>query len=102
MGRSSGRRQWTPEQKLRIVLESMQSDQRVAQICRREGLSPNLIYKWRQQLMGSAQAVFADKRGQRQREDPQIAKLAAENQRMKDVIAEITAENLVFKKTLSD
>lgn len=100
MGQSK-RRNWTPEQKLRIVLESLQSDRQVAEICRREGLSPNMIYKWRQQLMGSAQAVFADKRGQRKGEDPKIARMAADNQKMKDVIAEITAENIVLKKMQS-
>lgn len=101
MGQSK-RRVWTPKEKLRIALESLQSDQQVAKICRREGLSPNLIYKWRQQLLNSADAVFADKRGQRKGEDPLIAKLAAETQRMKNVVAEITAENLILKKTLSD
>jgi transposase len=98
----SNRRHWTPEEKLRLVVESLQSDQKVAELCRREGLSPTQIYEWRKQLMGSAKEIFADKRGQRKGEDPRIGKLAADNQRMKDVIAEITAENLVLKKTLSD
>jgi transposase len=98
----SNRRHWTPEEKLRLVLESLQSDQKVAELCRREGLSPTQLYEWRKQLMGSAKEVFADKRGQRKGEDPRIAKQAADLQRMKDVIAEITAENLVLKKTLSD
>lgn len=101
MGQSE-RRNWTPKRKLEIVLESLQSDQEVAAICRREGLSPNLVYKWRQQLLGSADAVFADKRGQRQGDDPRITRLSADNQRMRNVVAEITAENLVLKKTLSD
>ncbi len=101
MGQSK-RRHWTPKQKLEIVLESLQSDQQVAEICRREGLSPNMVYKWRQQLLGSADAVFADKRGQRKGDDPQTARLAADNQRMRNVVAEITAENLVLKKTLPD
>jgi len=101
MGQSK-RRNWTPKQKLAIVLESLQSENRVAEICRREGLSPNMIYKWRQQLLGSAEAVFADKRGRRQGEDPKSAKLSDDNRRMKDVIAEITAENLVLKKMQSD
>jgi hypothetical protein len=34
--------------------------------------------------------------------DPQTRKLSAENARMKDVIVEITTENLDLKKTLSD
>ena len=100
MAQSKRRRKWTPQQKLRIVLETLQSDTRLAEICRREGLSPNLVYKWRTQLVGSAEEVFARKTSVG--EDRRTAKLAADNQRMKDVIAEITAENLVLKKTLSD
>jgi transposase len=100
MGNSKNRRKWTPKQKLEIVLESLQSDTRLAEICRREGLAPNMVYKWRQQLMGSAEAVFARKKPDR--EDPRIDKMDRETRRMKDVIAEITAENLVLKKTLSD
>ena len=98
----SNRRQWTPEQKLKLVLESLQSDEKVAELCRREGVSPKQIYEWRKQLLGSAKEIFADKRGQRKGEDPRLARQAAELQRMKDVIAEITSENLVLKKTLSD
>ena len=102
MGKPRGRRTWTPEQKLQLVLESLQSDRQAAEICRREGLAPSRLYKWRQQLLASAGTVFADKRGCRSGEDPQITRLAADNQRMKNVIAEITAENLVLKKVLPD
>jgi hypothetical protein len=51
-------------------------------------------------MWASAEAVFA--RRKLSGEDRRIAKLATENQRMKNVIAEITAENLDLKKTLSD
>ena len=100
MSKPRRRRKWRPEQKLQIVLETLGSDSKLAEICRREGLSPNLVYKWRKQLMGSAEAIFAGK--PKGGEDPKIAKLTAETQRMKDVIAEITGENLDLKKTLSD
>lgn len=98
----SNRRKWTPKQKLQIVLESLQSDEKLAEICRREGVSPSMLYKWREKLMGAADRVFADQRGQRQGEDRRITRLAADNQRMKDVIAEITLENLVLKKMQSE
>jgi transposase-like protein len=94
------RRKWTAQAKLKIVLETLQSDPKLAEICRREGVSPNQVYEWRRRLLGSAEAVFARK--DRAGPDPQIEKLAAENTRMKNVIAEITAENLDLKKTLSD
>ena len=100
MSESKERRKWTARRKLEIVLESLQSDQKVAELCRREGISPNLVYLWRKQLIGSAEAVFP--RRKPGREDPKLARLEANNRRMKDVIAEITAENLELKKTLSD
>jgi len=94
------RRKWTPAQKLRIVIETLQSDTKLAEICRREGVSPNMVYKWRKQLMASAETVFRPKPNSHV--DPRVEKLRDENQRMKDVIAEITSENLGLKKTLLD
>jgi len=37
----NGRRRWGAERKLKIALETLQSDAKLAEICRREGLSPN-------------------------------------------------------------
>ena len=95
------RRKWNSADKLRIVLESMGGDAKLAEICRREGLSPNLVYQWRKTLMNSADAVFA-RQPRKNGEDPKIEKLAAENNRMKGVIAEVIAENLELKKTRLD
>jgi len=100
MNSRKARCKWSASQKLKIVLETLQSDRQLAAICRREGVSPNLVYQWRKQLLGSADAVFGAKA--RNGPDPRIEKLASENIRMKNVIAEITAENLDLKKTLSD
>lgn len=94
------RRKWTAGKKLQIVLETLQSDRKLAEICRREGLSPTQVYQWRKQLMGSAEAIYA--RQPKDGRDPRIEQLTTENRRMKSVIAEITAENLELKKTLSD
>ena len=100
MSKQKRRRKWSPADKLRIVLETLQSDGPLATICRREGLSPNLVYQWRKQLLASADAVFTPKR--KTGPDPKVEKLEDESRRMKNVIAEITAENLDLKKTLSD
>ena len=100
MSKPKRRRRWTADQKLKIVLETLQSERNLSEICRREGLSPTQVYQWRKQLLGAAEAVFGRKQGSG--EDRRIAKLATEHQRMKNVVAEITAENLDLKKTLSD
>lgn len=100
MSEKKNRRKWTPKEKLRIVLESMQSDRKLSEICRREGLNPTQVHQWRKVLLAGAEALYAPQR--ERQEDCRLAKLAAENTRMKSVIAEITAENLDLKKTLSD
>ena len=101
MSEKKARRKWRPSEKMRIVLETMQSDEKMSEICRREGVSPTMVHQWRKQLLGSADAVFGRKVSNGQ-EDRRVGELTAQNQRMKNVIAEITAENLELKKTLLD
>jgi Transposase len=38
------RRRFSAEEKVRIVLEGLRGEQTVAELCRREGLAPNLYY----------------------------------------------------------
>ena len=102
MSQSKKHRTWSAARKLQLVLESLASDAKVAEICRREGLSPTQLYNWRKALSASAEQVFARKTQGPNGTDPKLQKLEAENVRMKSVIAEITAENLDLKKTLSD
>ena len=94
----SKRRKWSAEEKLRIVLAGMQPGVEVSDLCRQEGIHPTMYYYWKKKLLGSAKLVFDEKAG---RPSAQEEKKEAELQRMKDVIAEITAENLELKKGLS-
>ena len=96
--RNGKRRKWSAAEKLRIVLAGMQPGVEVSELCRREGLNPVQFYAWKKQLLGSAARVFEDKRG---RPNAREERREAEVQRMKSVIAEITAENLELKKGLS-
>ena len=95
MSKNGKRRSWTAADKLRIVLAGMEPNVEVSDLCRREGLNPVQFYGWKKQLLGSAARVFEDKRG---RPNAQEQRREAEVQRLKNVIAEITAENLDLKK----
>lgn len=95
MSGNGKRRRWSPAEKLRIVLAGMQGGVEVSDLCRREGINPVQFYAWKKQLLGSAGRVFEDRRG---RPDAAEQHRAAELQRLKGVIAEITAENLDLKK----
>src|SRR5918998_4802070 len=83
------RRKWSAADKLRIVLAGMQPGVEVSDLCRREGLNPVLFYAWKKQLLGSASRVFEAPR----RPSVQEQRREAEVQRLKSVIAEITAED---------
>jgi transposase len=96
MSENVKRRKWSPQEKLRIVLAGMQSGVEVSDLCRREGLNPVQFYAWKKQVLGSAGRIFETPKGPSVREQ----RLESEGQRMKGVIAEITAENLELKKGL--
>jgi transposase len=92
------RRTWKAGEKLRIVLTCMQPGVEVSEVCRREGINPTMYYTWKKKLLSSACQVFDEKPRKR---DVERERTERELRRMKDVIAEITAENLELKKTLS-
>jgi len=94
------RRTWKPEEKLRIVLAGMEPGTTISELCRREGIQPTQYHTWKNQLTGSAEAVFGDKKSKAQ--EQKEARHADELRKKNAVIAEITAENLTLKKTLSD
>lgn len=92
------RRAWSSAEKMRVVMAGMEPGVEVSAVCRKEGVSPTQYYSWRNQLFSSAEAVFGSK-GKKSQEGRE-AKLESELTRMKNVVAEITAENLELKKTL--
>jgi transposase len=98
MSTNGNRRRWTAQEKLRIVLAGMQAGVEVAELCRREGINPTMYYGWKKQLLSSATKIFDAKSG---RPPAQEERREAEARRLKDVIAEITVENLELKKGLS-
>ena len=84
--------------KLRILLSGMEGGVKLAELCRQEGIAMTQYYGWKKKLLTSAKAVFEDKSKKGRQEE----KLEAENRRLKEVIAEITSENLELKKGLSE
>ena len=89
------RKRWSPAEKLRIVLAGMEPGVEVSDLCRREGLNPTMYYQWKRTLLGAAERVF----------QPNPVKASAREERLsqaleraKEVIVEITSENLELKK----
>jgi transposase len=91
------RKRWSAAEKLRIVLAGMEPGVEISDLCRREGVNPTMYYQWKRQLLGAAERIFEKESKPSAREQ----RLSTELTRAKDVIAEITAENLDLKKTFS-
>lgn len=100
MSEKKKRRRWTAGEKLRVVMTGLDGSVEISELCRREGINPTQFYLWKKQLMTSAAKVFENGRGSQPSAREQ--RLETELRRAKDVIAEITAENLDLKKGLSD
>ncbi len=97
MSQEKRRRKRSAAEKLRIVLAGLDSGVNLSEFCRQQGISATQFYTWKKRLLGSAGSIFDDKKKAAQEE-----KAEAEIQRLKNVIAEITAENLELKKGLSE
>lgn len=98
-GTSGRRKRWSAAEKLRIVLLGMEPSVEVSDACRREGVNPAMYYQWKRTLLGAAERIF-EKKGEKSTAREQ--RLSQALSRAKDVIVEITTENLELKKTFSD
>ena len=49
--RQATRKKYTAEEKVRIVLEGLRGERTIAELCRREGIQPNLYYKWSKEFL---------------------------------------------------
>jgi len=55
------RRRWTAAEKLRIVEETLDERTSISVVARRNGVAPNLLYRWRQLMLeGGSVAVSED------------------------------------------
>ena len=91
-------RRFTAEQKIEILREADQPGVTVSEVCRRHGLSPSVLYRWRAVAQGGS-AVARDAQRAPRKDDAE-ARYKAELDRLRAVVAEITAENLELKKKI--
>ena len=93
------RRRFSAEEKVRIVLEGLRGEQSVAELCRREGLAPNLYYRWSKEFLEAGKKrLLGDTT--REATAPEVKTLRDENGHLKQVLAETVLENRLLKKSL--
>ena len=94
----ASRRRFPSEEKIRILLEGVRAEISVAELCRREGIHPTVYYKWLKDFMEAGKKRL---RGDTQREAnrEEVEQLRQENQRLKQLVADLSLANMTLKKS---
>lgn len=97
--KKASRRKFPAEEKIRIVLEGVRTEVSVAELCRREGIHPTIYYKWLKDFMEAGKNRL---RGDTRREatSEEVQQLRQENERLKQLVADLSLANMTLKKSL--
>jgi len=93
------RRQYSAEEKIRIVLDGLRGEDSIAELCRREGISQGIYYKWSKDFMEAGKKRLAGDIV-RQANSSEVTHLRKEARELKEVVAEQTLELRLLKKSM--
>jgi transposase len=92
------RRKFSSEEKIRIVLEGLRGEETIAELCRREGISPNLYYNWSKEFLEAGKRRLQGNT-KRQATSTEVTDLRHENSQLKEMVAEMALRIRVLKKS---
>jgi transposase len=97
--RRNSRKQYSGEEKIRIVLEGLRGEETVAELCRREGISQSIYYRWSKAFLEAGkQRLVGNTKREASRED--VQELRQENEQLKQLVAELALKNRILKKSV--
>ena len=97
--RRKTRKHHSAEEKIRIVLEGLRGEESIAALCRREGIATSLYYSWSKEFLEAGKNRLAGDTA-RQATAPEVKELRSESAALKEVVAELTLENRLLKKSM--
>lgn len=93
------RRKFSAEEKIRIVLEGLRGEESITALCRREGISQGIYYKWSKDFMEAGKRrLMGDVK--REANSGEVSEIRKENENLKQLVAELSLENRVLKKSV--
>ena len=96
--RRKTRKQYSAEEKIRIVLEGLRGEESIAALCRREGIAESLYYSWSKEFLEAGKKRLAGDTA-RQATSNEVKTLRAETRNLKEALAEQMLENRLLKKS---
>jgi len=97
--RRATRKRHSSEEKIRIVLEGLRGEDSIAELCRREGINQNLYYRWSKEFLEAGKKRLAGDTAREATSD-EVKGLRKEAIVLKEVVAELTLENRLLKKSM--
>ena len=97
--RRATRKHYSAEEKIRIVVAGLRGEDSIAELCRREGISQNLYYRWSKEFLEAGKKRLAGDTA-REATSEEVKSLRREAVALKEVVAELTLENRLLKKSM--
>ena len=94
------RKQYSAEEKIRIVLAGLRGEDSIAELCRREGIAESLYYSWSKEFLEAGKKRLSGDTA-RQATSGEVTALRREARDMKELVAELSLENRLLKKSMS-
>ncbi len=98
--RRATRKQYSAEEKIRIVLDGLRGEDSIAGLCRREGINQNLYYRWSKEFLEAGKKRLAGDTVREATSD-EVKGLRREAGELKQVVAELVLENRLLKKSMT-
>ena len=97
--RRATRRQYSAEDKVRIVIAGLRGEDSIAELCRKEGINQNLYYRWSKDFLEAGKKRLAGDTAREATSD-EVKGLRAEAHQLKELLAELLVENRLLKKSV--
>jgi len=99
--RRQTRRHFSAEDKIRIVLDGLRGEDSIAELCRKEGIAQSLYYTWSKEFMEAGKRRLAGDTA-RAATPSEVKELRHEAKALKEVVADLTLENRLLKKSMTE
>ena len=97
--RRATRKHHSAEEKIRIVLDGLRGEYSIAELCRREGIAESLYYSWSKEFLEAGKRRLAGDTA-RAATNGEVKELRREVRDMKVLVADLTLENRLLKKSM--
>jgi len=97
--RRATRRHYSAEDKIRIVLEGLRGEESIAELCRREGITSSMYSGWSKEFLEAGKKRLAGDTARAATSD-EVKELRREASALKEVVADLTLENRLLKKSM--